>query len=100
VFAPGTSEERVMEAGLEAGAEDVVANDDGSVELICAPADFSAVKEALAKAALKPELAEITMKPSAEAQLGGPEAGRMRQLLDALENLDDVQDVYTTAVID
>jgi YebC/PmpR family DNA-binding regulatory protein len=100
VFAPGTSEDQVMEAGLEAGAEDVVRNDDGSVELICAPGDFAPVKAALEKAGLKPELAEITMKPSAEAQLGGDEAARMRQLLDALESLDDVQDVYTTAVID
>jgi YebC/PmpR family DNA-binding regulatory protein len=100
VFAPGTSEDKVMEAGLDAGAEDVVKNDDGSVELICAPGDFAAVKAALDKAGLKPELAEITMKPSTEAQLAGDEAGRMRQLLDALENLDDVQDVYTTAVID
>jgi YebC/PmpR family DNA-binding regulatory protein len=100
VFAPGTSEDRVMEAGLEAGAEDVIANDDGSVELICAPGDFTAVKAALEKAVLKAELAEITMKPSAEAQLRGPEAARMRDMVDALENLDDVQDVYTTAVID
>ncbi|HEX2199947.1 MAG TPA: YebC/PmpR family DNA-binding transcriptional regulator [Burkholderiales bacterium] len=100
VFAPGTSEDRVMEAALDAGAEDVVKHEDGSVELICAPGDFVAVKAALDKAGLKPELAEITMKPSAEAAMGGEEAGRMRQLLDALESLDDVQDVYTTAVID
>jgi YebC/PmpR family DNA-binding regulatory protein len=100
VFAPGTSEDRVMEATLEAGAEDVVRNEDGSVELICAPGDFAAVKSALDKAGLKPELAEITMKPGAEAQLGADEAARMRQLLDALESLDDVQNVYTTAVID
>ena len=100
VFAPGTSEDRVMEVGLEAGAEDVVRNDDGSIELVCAPADFVAVRAALEKAGFKPELAEITMKPSTEAQLSGGEAARMRQLLDALETLDDVQDVYTTAVID
>jgi YebC/PmpR family DNA-binding regulatory protein len=100
VFAPGTSEDRVMEATLDAGAEDVVRNEDGSVELICAPGDFAAVKSALDKAGLKPELAEITMKPGAEAQLGADEAARMRQLLDALESLDDVQNVYTTAVID
>jgi YebC/PmpR family DNA-binding regulatory protein len=100
VFAPGTSEDRIMEATLEAGAEDVVRNEDGSVELICAPGDFAAVKSALDKAGLKPELAEITMKPGAEAQLGADEAARMRQLLDALESLDDVQNVYTTAVID
>jgi YebC/PmpR family DNA-binding regulatory protein len=100
VFAPGTSEDRVMEAALDAGAEDVFKNDDDSVELVCAPGDFSAVKQALAKAGLKPELAEITMKPGTEAALAGDEAGRMRRLLDALEGLDDVQDVYTTAVVD
>src|SRR5919106_5551489 len=93
VFAPGTSEDRVMEAALEAGAEDVLSNDDDSVELVCAPGDFAAVKEALAKAGLKPELAEVTWKPTAEAELAGDEAARMRRLLDALEALDDVQDV-------
>jgi YebC/PmpR family DNA-binding regulatory protein len=100
VFAPGTSEDAVMEAGLDAGAEDVVKHDDGSVELICAPADFDAVKAALDKAKLKPELAEVTMKPENESALSGGDAGRMRALLDALEGLDDVQDVYTTAVLD
>jgi len=100
LFAPGTSEDRVMEAAIDAGAEDVVRNEDGSVEVICAPADFAAVKEALDKAGLKPELAEITMKPTAEAALAGDDAARMRQLLEALENLDDVQNVYTTAVVD
>ena len=100
VFAPGTSEEKVMEAALDAGAEDVVRNDDGSVEVISAPADLIAVKKGLAKAGLKPDLAEITMKPTAENVLKGEEGGRMQKLLDALENLDDVQEVYTTAVID
>ena len=100
IFAPGTSEDRVMEAALDAGAEDLVKNDDESVELICAPADFSAVKAALQKAGLKPELAEITMKPCAESALAGEDAARMRRLLDALESLDDVQNIYTTAVID
>src|SRR3954471_6347306 len=100
IFAPDTSEDAVMEAGLDAGAEDVVKHDDGSVELICAPADFDAVRKALEKAKLKPELAEITMKPVNESVLAAGEAGRMRSLLDALEALDDVQDVYTTAVLD
>jgi YebC/PmpR family DNA-binding regulatory protein len=100
VFAPGTSEDRVMEAALDAGAEDVFKNDDDSVELVCAPGDFAGVKAALAKAGLKPELAEITMKPTMENALAGDEAARMRRLLDALEGLDDVQDVYTTAVVD
>ena len=100
VFAPGTSEDKVMEAALDAGAEDVLGNEDGSVEVICAHSDFSAVKQALEKAGLKPELAEITMKPLSETVLAGDDAARMQKLLDALESLDDVQDVYTTAVIE
>jgi YebC/PmpR family DNA-binding regulatory protein len=100
VYAPGTDEDKVMEAALDAGADDVVRNEDGSVEVLCAPGDFPAVKEALEKAGLKPELAEITMKPANENSLASAEASRMRSLLDALENLDDVQNVYTTAVID
>ena len=99
VFAPGTSEDKVMEAALDAGAEDVFRNDDDSVELLCAPADFVAVKEALAKAGLKADLAEVTMKPALENALKDDDAARMRRLLEALENLDDVQDVYTTASI-
>ena len=89
-----------MDAAIEAGAEDVVTNDDGSVEVICAPADFVAVKAALEKAGLKPEFAEVTMKPTTETVLKGDEAARMQKLLDALEALDDVQDVYTTAVME
>jgi len=100
VFAPGTSEDKVMEAALDAGAEDVFKNDDDSVELVCAPADFPAVKAALAKAGLKPELAEVTMKPTLENPLKDEDSARMRRLLEALESLEDVQDVYTTAVID
>ncbi len=100
VFAPGTSEEKVLEAALDAGAEDVSANDDGSVEVVSSPADFVAVRNSLAKAGLKPDLAEITMKPTLENALKGDEAGRMQKLLEALENIDDVQEVYTTAVID
>src|SRR6185312_7790057 len=100
VFAPGTDEERVMEAAIDAGAEDVVTNDDGSVEVLTAPYDFVAVKDALAKAGLKPEYAEVVMKPTTEIELGGEDAQRMQKLLDALESLDDVQDVYTTAVLE
>ena len=100
IFAPGTSEDAVLEAGLEAGAEDVVKADDGSVELTCAPGDFHAVKEALEKAKLKPEVAEIVMQPLNQNALAGGEAARMKSLIDALESLDDVQDVYTTAVLD
>jgi YebC/PmpR family DNA-binding regulatory protein len=99
VFAPGTSEEKVMDAALEAGAEDVVTNEDGSIEVICAPNDFPGVKTGLEKAGLKPEMAEVTMKPVNEIELAGSEAQRMRGLLDALEGLDDAQEVYTTAYL-
>src|SRR5262249_55724368 len=97
IFAPGTNEDRGMEAGRDARAEDVLKNDDDWVELICAPADFAAVKAALEKAKLKAELAEITWKPASEAALAPEQQARMRSLVDALENLDDVQNVYTTA---
>ena len=100
VFAPGTSEDRVMEAALDAGADDVVANEDGSIDVVCAPADFHKVKGALEKAGLKAGLAEITMKPTAENVLAGDDAARMQKLLDALESIDDVQNIYTTAVIE
>jgi len=99
VFAPGTSEDRVMEAALEAGAEDVLTNEDGSIEVISAPHDFEQVKAALEKSGLKPGIAEVTMKPATEVALAGEDAAKMRRLLDALENLDDVQEVYTTAAL-
>jgi len=100
VFAPGTSEDKLMEAALEAGAEDIVSNDDGSLEVITGPHDFSAVKAALEKAGLKPELAEVTMKATIENELKGDDAVRMQKLIDALEAVDDVQEVYTTAVLE
>jgi len=100
VFAPGTSEDKVMEAALDAGAEDIVTNEDGTIEVICAPNDFEAVREALDKAGLKPELAEVTMKALAETVLAGEDAQKMQKLLDALDDLDDVQQVYTTAAIE
>jgi YebC/PmpR family DNA-binding regulatory protein len=100
VFAPGTDENKLMDTALEAGADDVINHDDGSIEVITAPNDFVAVKDALAKAKLKPEFAEVTMKPTTEVDFSGDEAARMQKLLDALEAIDDVQDVYTTAVIE
>ena len=100
IFAPGTSEDKVMEAALEAGAEDVLSNDDGSVEVITAPGDFAAVKEALEKAGLKAEVAEVTMKPDNETVFSGDDAVKMQKLLDALDALDDVQEVFTSAVIE
>lgn len=100
IFAPGTSEDAVMDAAIEAGAEDVTSNDDGSIEVVTGPGEFLAVKESLEKAGLKPEFAEVTMKPQSEAELTGEDAVKMQKLLDALEGLDDVQAVYTTAVMD
>ena len=99
MFAPGTNENKLMEAALEAGAEDVVANEDGSFEVVTGPYDFTPVKEGLAKAGFKAEFAEVTMKASNEAELAGEDAMKMQKLLDALEAIDDVQDVYTTALI-
>lgn len=89
-----------MEAALEVGAEDVLSNDDGSIEVITAPYEFATVKAMLEKAGFKAELAEVTMKPENEIVLTGDDALKMQKLLDALENIDDVQEVYTTAVID
>ncbi|MGH8755083.1 MAG: YebC/PmpR family DNA-binding transcriptional regulator [Burkholderiales bacterium] len=99
VFAPGTNEDKLMEAALDAGAEDVITNDDGSIEVISSPHEFVAVKEKLQKAGFKPELAEIAMKPLNDNPLKGDDAVRMQKLLDALEALDDVQEVYTNAVL-
>ncbi len=97
LFAPGADEDKIMEAALEAGAEDVISNDDGSIEVITAPNDFETVKEALEQAGLKAEMAEVTMKPDNETELTGDDAVRMQKLLDALDDLDDVQEVYTSA---
>ena len=100
LFAPGTNEDKLMEAALEAGAEDIVSNDDGSIEVITAPYEFVTVRAALEKTGFKAEHAEVTMKPANEAELTGDDALKMQKLLDALESIDDVQEVYTTAVID
>jgi transcriptional/translational regulatory protein YebC/TACO1 len=99
VFAPGTDENKVIEAAIDAGAEDVVTHDDGSIEVTTGPYDFIAVRDALAKAGLRPELAEVVMKPQNEVELTGEDGERMQKLLDTLEAIDDVQNVYTSAVI-
>lgn len=99
IFEPGTSEDAIMEAALDAGAEDIVTDEDGSIEVITAPADFVAVKEALEAAELKPAMAQVTMKPENTTEFAGDEGEKMQKILDTLEDLDDVQDVYTTAVI-
>ena len=97
LFAPGASEDRVMEAALDAGADDVITGDDGSLEVLCAPAAFEAVRDRLAAAGLQAELAEVTMRPEATVALAGDDALRMRKLLDVLEDLDDVQAVHHNA---
>jgi len=100
LLAPGASEERVLEVALEAGAEDVITQADGSFEIITAPADLDKVKAALRQAGLEPEVAEVVWKAQNEVELTGDDAVKMRKLLEALENLDDVQAVYTSALFD
>ena len=100
VFPPGADENRVMEAAIDAGAEDVINHDDGSIEVVTGANDFVTVKNALVEAGLKPAFAEVTMKAATDVEMHGEDGQRMQKLLDALEALDDVQDVYTNAVID
>jgi len=100
IFAPGVDEAALMDAAIEAGAEDVVTNDDGSIEVLTGPNDLAMVKEALEAAGFKPEIADVLQKPLNETELVGEDAQKMQKLLDALESLDDVQDVYSSAVFD
>src|SRR5574344_249808 len=97
IFAPGTSEDQVMEVALEAGAEDVIADEEGAIEVLTAPADFEAVKNALQAAGLVPEVAEVTMRAENTVELAGDDAARMQKLLDMIEELDDVQNVFHNA---
>ena len=100
ILAPGTSEDKVMEVALDAGAEDVIASEDGAIEVLTAPGDFEKVKNALEAAGLKPELAEVTMRADNTIPLTGDDAQRMQKLLDVIEDLDDVQEVYHNAEIE
>jgi len=100
LFAPGVEEDKLMDAALEAGADDVVADDEGGFEVLCDPNAFSAVKDALEKAGFKADSAEVIMKPDVETVFTGEDAQKMQKLLDVLENLDDVQEIYTNAVIE
>jgi transcriptional/translational regulatory protein YebC/TACO1 len=97
IFAPGTSEEQVMEVALEAGAEDVITDDDGAIEVLTAYPDFESVKAALEAAGLVPEVAEVTMRAENTIELTGEDAERMQKLLDVLEDLDDVQEIFHNA---
>jgi YebC/PmpR family DNA-binding regulatory protein len=99
VFAPGTSEDKVMDVALEAGADDVISDADGAIEVLCAPTEYEAVRAALEAAGLKPELGEVTMRAENPIELSGDEAQRMQKLLDVIEDLDDVQAVYHNADI-
>ena len=99
IFAPGTSEDKLMEVALDSGADDVVVDDDGAVEVLTAPADFEPVRQALDAAGLKAELAEVTMRAENPVELAGDDAARMQKLLDVLEDLDDVQAVYHNAAL-
>ncbi len=99
ILAPGTSEDKVMEVALEAGAEDVVTHEDGAIEVLTGPAEFEAVKNALEAAGLKPELAEVTMRAENSIELAGEDGVKMQKLLDVLEDLDDVQEVFHNAEI-
>ena len=100
LFAPGVEEDKLMEAALEAGADDVVQDDEGGFEVLCDPFAFANVKDALEKAGFKAEVAEIIWKPTAETVFTGEDAIKMQKILDALENLDDVQEVFTNALIE
>ena len=99
-FAPGTDEEKVMNVALEAGAEDVITDDEGAIEVMTPPAEFEAVKNALEAAGLTPEVAEVTMRPENTIDLAGDDAAKMQKLLDMLEDLDDVQDVFHNANVE
>jgi YebC/PmpR family DNA-binding regulatory protein len=99
VFAPGTDEDKVMEVALEAGADDVLTDDDGAIEVLCAAPQFEAVKAALDAAGLKPEVAEVTMRAENAIELSGEDGQRMQKLLDVIEDLDDVQALYHNAEI-
>ncbi|MFP5405074.1 MAG: YebC/PmpR family DNA-binding transcriptional regulator [Gammaproteobacteria bacterium] len=100
LFAPGTSEEKVMEAAIEAGADDVVTDDEGGIEVLCDPAAFQAVKQVLERAGLKADVAEVTMRADTTTVLTGDDATKMQKLLEGLEALDDVQQVYTNVEFD
>lgn len=100
ILEPGADEDRVMEVALEAGAEDVLTNDDGSIEVLTAPTvDLTTVKEALEAAGFKPVIAEITMKALNEVEVGDDDAVRFQKMLDMIDDLDDVQEVYTAAIL-
>ena len=100
MFAPGVDEDKVMEVALEAGAEDIISDDEGGVEVITDPTSFEAVRDALEAAGLKADMAEVTMRAENTIELAGDDAQKMQRLLDMIEDLDDVQEVYHNAELD
>ena len=98
-FPPGTDEDRLMEAALEAGAEDVIANDDGSLEVLTSAEEFGDIRDGIAADGLEPEQAEVTMRPSTSVSLDADNARQVVRLLDMLEDIDDVQQVYSNVEI-
>jgi YebC/PmpR family DNA-binding regulatory protein len=98
-FSPDSDHEHVFEKAIELGAEDVINNDDGSIEVISKPSDFLTIKEGFDAASLKYEFAELSMKPETEVELSGADGEKMKKILDALEDLDDVQEVYSNSII-
>ena len=99
MFPPGSDEDSVMEAAIEAGAEDVIVDGDHSIEVLTEPADFERVRDKMLESGLEPETAQLTMRASTNAELGVKEAATMIKLLEVLEDLDDVQEVYSNADI-
>lgn len=97
IFAPGANEDKVMEVALDAGADDVITNDDGTIEVLTPYTGLEAVRHALEAAGLKPELAEVTMRADNTIELAGDDAQKMQKLLDVLEDLDDTQEVFHNA---
>ena len=98
-FPQGSDEEQILEIAVNAGADDVVSDEDSGIEVITPPEQFQSIHDALAQQGLEPELAEVTMRASTDAPLTGNDAERMLKMIDALEELDDVQEVYTNADI-
>lgn len=97
IFAPKSDEDKIMEIALEAGAEDIITGDDGSIEVLTPPTNFETVKTALEASKFIPEVAEVTMRPENNVELSSADAEKMQALLDALEDQDDVQAVYHNA---
>jgi YebC/PmpR family DNA-binding regulatory protein len=98
-FPEGSDEDAIMEAAIESGAEDVIVDNDAAIEVLTDPGDFESVRDAMREAGYSPEVAELTMRASTHAELGLHEAGSMIKMLEILEDLDDVQNVYSNADI-